>query len=497
MALTEEQLRKMDEVTGLGKVSSVSRILELQNLPTKEQLKPKKQSWLSKAAEFITGGKAGQDIAQAGYLMFGGQKKIDKITQQYLDNGNKLAELAKNQTDPDLKQKYASMAVQSFKEVKNVGGNIIGDTRTPEQIVGDFVGLATSVVAAGELPGVVKGATKATGFLRGASQGAKVGAKTGAIFGATGGVASGLQQNQGVGGVIKSGVLGSAAGAAGGAVVGGVTGGISGAIRGKSIKEQEFVSNLVMEKPTTKVKEAAIKRGSKGVTEQGLFRTAKIKPTARDLRTASDVKDLVSSKKTLLQNLDSIESKVDEIDNYVKSYAETHKVPFNTNQLRTRLNSGRNELNLVFASDSNAEKTYNALVDTFMDSIEKKNTPGLIDARQSFDKIPAVKKLLDSSPIGENARKEIVLTIRDKANQYVADLLPSDNQYRKLLYKESNMLNAIKNIAQKNTNIIGESKLTSLSKKYPIIATAIGTAAVTLLGLKGLGVKKSIVGSSD
>ncbi len=91
----------------------------------------------------------GKDIGQAGFLLFGGQKKIDKITQQYMDNGHKMTELAKKQADPTLKQKYSQMAIDSYKQAQKVGGDIIGNTRTPEQIVGDALGVATDVALAG------------------------------------------------------------------------------------------------------------------------------------------------------------------------------------------------------------------------------------------------------------------------------------------------------------------------------------------------------------
>ncbi len=91
----------------------------------------------------------GKDIAQGFYLAFGGQKKIDKITQQYIDNGAKLTELAKRQTNPELKKKYFTMAVDMLEEAQGVGKGIIGDTRTPEQIVGDAAGVALDILSAG------------------------------------------------------------------------------------------------------------------------------------------------------------------------------------------------------------------------------------------------------------------------------------------------------------------------------------------------------------
>lgn len=93
----------------------------------------------------------GKDISQGFYLAFGGQNNIDKVTQEYLDNGAKLTELAKKQTDPTLKQKYSDMAVGMLTDAQKVGKGVIGDTRTSSQIVGDALGTATDVVLSGSL----------------------------------------------------------------------------------------------------------------------------------------------------------------------------------------------------------------------------------------------------------------------------------------------------------------------------------------------------------
>ena len=158
-------------------------------------------------------------------------------------------------------------------------------------------------------------------------------------------------------------------------------------------------------------------------------------------------------------------------------------------------------MELVFAAESSAEKTYDKVVDVFMDTIVKKDTEGLFGARQGFDKIPAVKKLLETSPLGENARREIVLMVRRKANEYVADLLPKGNQYREQLKLESYMIEAIKNIAEKTAPILGMNKLQLLAKDYPVIFGVIGGTVGGIFGsiltLGGLARGRALIGSSD
>lgn len=247
-----------------------------------------------------------------------------------------------------------------------------------------------------------------------------------------------------------------------------------------SQKGDEFVLDLVSPKATTAIKQEALAQGR--VSEPGLLKAGKILPSKRDEQVAEAVKDFVSNKATPVQNIDSIKNGVAAINNGVKDYVKANKVPFNTNQLKTQLNKGKEELNLIFASDTNAKKTYDAVVKEFIKHVKSKDTSGLLDARQEFDKIPAIKKLLDSQGLGENTRKEIVLTTRSMANRYIADLLPKGNQYRATLLKESKMIEALGNIADKNTGIIDANKLQLLLEEYPVLKWVIGGTATGLVG---------------
>ncbi len=101
----------------------------------------------------------GKDLAQTAYLgLFGGQKQIDSTTKQYMDNGNTFTELAKKQTDPALKQKYAQEAIGMYTQAQKVGGSVIGNVRTPEQIVGDALGTALDIGLAGSYGKAAAGA---------------------------------------------------------------------------------------------------------------------------------------------------------------------------------------------------------------------------------------------------------------------------------------------------------------------------------------------------
>lgn len=154
---------------------------------------------------------------------------------------------------------------------------------------------------------------------------------------------------------------------------------------------------------------------------------------------------------------------------------------------------GNEDLKLIFASDSNAEKTYDAVVEAFMKQVAKKDTLGLFKARQSFDQVPAIRKLLETEGLGENVRREIVLAVRRSANEYVSSLLPANNPYRPLLTQESYMLEALGNIAEKNAKVIGKNNLQLITDRYPVLKWVIGGLA----GAAGVGVGGAIIGSTD
>lgn len=436
----------------------------------------------------------GKDLGQSLFLATGGQKKVDSVIQKYVDAGDKLFNVAQKEADPEKRKQLLIQSQNMYNQVQGVGEGIIGKIRSNKQIVGDALGTLGFATAGGSL-GVAKKAVTGVGFIKGAVQGAKTGAKIGGIYGGLGGVQSGLSEDKSASEIARRGITGTISGGATGGILGGAIGGVSGGIAKRklnvSTKKEAFAKQLVMPKETAKTKAQALAEGR--VTEQGLLKGSKITPSKRDNRTYEAVKDIVSSKKSVTQNIDTIRSRVKGINSGVEAYISKNKIPRNTNQIKSYLNKGKDELKLIFASDKQAEKTYNAIVEEFMKNIQSKDTLGFFKARQKLDSIPAIKKLLNSQGLGENAKREIVLTVREMANRYIADLLPSGNIYRSTLLKESNMIKAITNIAESNTKIIGKSKLIQLVEDYPVLKWVIGGA----FGAAGVGVGGAIVGSTD
>lgn len=256
-------------------------------------------------------------------------------------------------------------------------------------------------------------------------------------------------------------------------------------------KAADFALDLATPKITKRVGEQGIEQGR--MTAPGLFRGSKIVPSTKDKLVSESIQDVVSPKKDISQNIEAIRGKISTTNAGVKDAIREQKIPFNEGQLRSRLNAAKEENKLIFASDATAERTYNAVVDEFMGHVGKKDTLGLFEARQSFDKIPAIKKLLDTQSLGENVRRQIVLDVRRAANEYIADQLPAGSAYREVLRNESRMIEALGNIAEKNYTTIGKNKLQLLTEEYPILKWIVSGA----VGGGAVGAGGAIIGSSN
>lgn len=451
-----------------------------------------------KAASIVGGEKIAQGIGQA-LNMGAASKQLQETQTQQFDQQGQLLKLIKEgkAAGQDVSRLEKALEYNQEDIDTTAGGAeqlLNPNELTDKQVIGDALQLGTTIIGAGALPGVAKNTVAATTIGQGIKQGAIQGAKAGTAFGASSGVSSALEADKSALDIAKGGIGGALVGAGTGALLGGAIGGVSGGIKGsaarKQAKENDFTLDLVSPKATEQIKQQALREGR--VTEQTLLSGGKITPSKRDVDIAESVKGIVSSKKSAVENINSLKSKVDDINTGVKAYVRENKTPFNTNQLKSQLNQGKEDLDLIFASDKAAEKTYDAVRNKFIELVKNKDTAGLLDARQQFDKIPAVRKLLESDKLGENARKEIVLTMRSQANKYIASLLPEGNTFRETLLKESRMLEALGNIAEKNTSAIGVNGIQAIIKKYPVLKWLAGGVGAGGVAAGGAAIVNSI-----
>ena len=458
------------------------------------------RSFLQKARDFSTkiigGGKTSEGAGLA--LASGGIQKSQD--EQRLLRKQQIDQLITTIREKRQRGESVAKEIELLKDIStqsqiatDQSTDFIETLPTTKEVIGSSARLATTLASGAITRSASKAFAlgKASTFAGGTVRGAGVGASSGAVIGGLQGAGLGLEANKDTEGVLQSTALGAGTGAVLGGALGAVTGGITGVVQGKRQASENFAKELVSPKPTQKVKAQAIREGR--INDASFFRKATIQASKRDDDLADAVGDVVSRKATVGQNIDGIRLKINNTDDAVESYVRNNKVPFNTNQLKSRLNSGKEQLDLIFASDSSAEKTYDAVVKAFLKQVGKKDTSGLLKARKSFDQLPAVKKLLESDKLGENARREIVLTVRSQANKYVASLLPKGNTFRDNLLKEHFMLEALTNISEKTAREIGKNKLQLLTQEYPILKWL----AAGLAGAGGVGIGGSIIGSTD
>ena len=157
--------------------------------------------------------------------------------------------------------------------------------------------------------------------------------------------------------------------------------------------------------------------------------------TPQQKRQAEAVQPLIESGELKLskeglptpESVQIIDQKVTQLDQNLKRLVAMPKYnePTTPKKLRASLEATKADHKILFASDPAIEKTYDALIDAFMGNVESFNAAGVLKARQTFDKIPAVKNLLEKykGVMGGNLKTDAVLSIRNGANNHAADLL--------------------------------------------------------------------------
>jgi len=518
MALTPEQIRALREKAGLNPDPAArtadQRIAEMRsrvqakevesattgNQFTEASTVQTPQTFAQKARKVATGVIGGGVLAEGtGQAMVAPklQRQLSEVEQRMSDTDLALVKRIKEKSergeDTSRLEQAREQLLSDMKISRDVQEDFVQSLPSNKQIISSAARLAATATAGKVAGGAAKltGTSKATTVVGGAVRGAGAGAITGGVQGAIHGAGIAGEQDKSTEELIKSGLLGAAGGAVVGGAVGAVVGGVTGGVRGRTLKKEQFAEQLVAPKETTKVKIEALKQGR--LKDPTFFRQAEIRASEHTKKISEAVDDVVSPKATLGENIDAIRLKINTTDNGVRNYIENNRVPFNGNQLRSKLETGKDDLRLIFASDTNAEKTYNAVTDAFMDTVGKKDTAGLFAARQDFDQIPAIKKLLESEGLGENTRREIVRAVRRSANEYIAAQLPKGNPYKPLMLQQSYALEALENIAEKGATVIGKNGLQLLTNEYPLLKWIVGGA----VGAAGVGVGGALIGSSN
>ena len=215
----------------------------------------------------------GKSIAQTGYRLAGGQKKIDTITKQYMDNGDKLFQLAQKQADPERKKQLLLQAQGMYGDAEKVGGDILGNVRSQKQVIADALGTLGFATLAGT-PTALGGGLKAGGALA-SKLGAKKAVSTiggrlalGTTFGAGAGAQQALGAEKSVGEIAKSTAIGAGVGLAVGGAVEGIGALLRKAVQTKPV--QKLIGNVYNRElqPPTKDMVADLERHAQSIGQR-------------------------------------------------------------------------------------------------------------------------------------------------------------------------------------------------------------------------------------
>jgi hypothetical protein len=462
---------------------------------TPENKSIEKKSFLSKVGDFVLGSeqKFGKDLATGLFLATGGQKKIDKISQGYLENGNKLIDLAKKTTDLERKKKLLQMANDDFKAGGKTTEEIIGEIKSNKQILGDASGVLLDILSAGTYgkttklaPTLVsKVAEKVT-----VGKGIKQGIKIGGLWGGVSGAVSGLQENKSALGVVGSTLTGAGIGA----VTGGTLGGISGGIQNKllNVSKQEKALKSIVPLPneiTANEYSDLLKKGL--VTPKTKSRTAQIIPNDEQITLANKFSDLLQGKDAVSNSKNIIDELV-EADTRVGSYLSKRDINYSQKNLKSFLSNKIKPVTDIYVpNQKNVEKLKSEIIDTFLNKLNGEKLTNLWENRKLYDYI--INEKLNAFGGSNTLKKELARSLRNGVQEFIT------NQTSEGVYKEEmkhmtdlfKVFDLVSNKAEKEKNLSG---IMALIKKYPTIAKIIGASGIfgiatgaTVYGVSKLG----------
>jgi hypothetical protein len=243
----------------------------------------------------------------------------------------------------------------------------------------------------------------------------------------------------------------------------------------------DFALEAATPKITQKVATEAAKKGQ--MTEAGIFKAGEITPNKFQTQIQDVMKPLAEGARTPLEVINRGRTRIGELDAVAQEALTTVDPIFNKATLRSYIMAKVKENNtLVFKTDEQAEKLYTTVTDALIEQIESGKTSALFQARKDFDKIPAVKKLLNAKQkIDGNPAKEAVLEVRGAANDFIVDTLnatgqlPEADAFTAALREEHLIYQGIENLAEKfgKTNV-SKSKMTQIIEKVPFFNSIIG-----------------------
>lgn len=261
----------------------------------------------------------------------------------------------------------------------------------------------------------------------------------------------------------------------------------------KSGKVKQVVSKDAWEviKPNLSKTEKVTKLMSGQAKEQGLLKEVVLKPTQQELKIAKAVENIVSPKKSFVENIYAVKQEIaKEADNVIKGLEKNNTI-YPQKELNAVLN--RIEKPISVKADPILNNYYDLAREKFLEfaSKEKGNLSGLLKARKNFDSWieKEIPKIWDDPKM--SGLNKALKDMRMGANDFIASKLPTGNVFKESLQKQSLMFDALYNIATKNYKEVGTNVIQRTLQKNPTLKAGLkyGAGGVGLgwVGSKVLG----------
>ena len=449
---------------------------------TEEQRK-KDRTTFEKISGFTGGEKIGQGLGQA-VANIGISKDIEKVQAQQMDiQGNILSKIKEKKAlgeDTSRLENALKLITEDISEVGQGAEKLLNQKElTTKQVLGDALQLGTTVLGAGQLPGMAKSAVAKTGIVAGAKQGAIQGAKAGAVYGTSTGVSEGLKADEDLGGIVKSGITGGVGGAVTGGLVGGLVGGVSGGIKQAKLNKQEKYLDAIT--PDTKdltptEYEELLNKGK--ITPKTSTQPARYVLSEGEKNVAKKYNKIFTNDP--VKNTERIIDEISKKDKEVGVFLRKNNGIFNSGELKNNLAKKLEGIDDLLVSDEKLSKAKTSIVDNFVKGLKKNDMESLWKARKEFDR--QIEKAFTGSPTLQNTIKK---EFRNAVQDFISERTP-DGVYKTAMKEMSELFN-LKDIV--NTKAVKEKGMNAIQlwvKRHPTRAKIIGGVAGTGI-LTGVG----------
>lgn len=392
--------------------------------PSTRPSQPESSIQPEKVLQFTGGDTIGKGLGQTlaqGYI----QKNLDETMRVDSEQQRRIIEaIRQNRAEgkDTLRLENALNALTgSIVQTGNAAADLYNPNQiTGKQIAGDALQLATTVVGAGQLPGVAKNVVTQPTILTGA----RIGATTGAAYGISSGAAQGLKQDKDFEGIATEALTGGVVGG----VTGGILGGVSGGLKGRALQKQTAYLDSI----TPKVEDLT-------PTEYEQFlRAGKISPktaTEPAKYILSDSEKAIADKyKTLISTKDPVKNSIsvmDEIanqDGAVKEYLTNNNTKFEKDTLKTYLLGKMQDVTDITIPETQLNKAKNNLVTNFLKRISEPDQLNLWQARKQFDQ--EIEKAFSGSPTLQKTMKR---ELRNAVQDFISENTDNVTYKRRML----------------------------------------------------------------